>query len=144
MDRMIVVNLPARDLSASRAFYTGLGMAVDEMLSDDDVVCVLVSHTVCVMLLLPARFGEVTGLPVVDARAATQVVLCLAATSRADVDALAAGALAAGGTELGAGLRDGSPYARTVADPDGHVWELLHPDCAPPGRDAADRDAADV
>ncbi|SFK05464.1 hypothetical protein SAMN05216467_1918 [Cellulomonas sp. KH9] len=131
MDRMIVVNLPARDLTASRGFYTGLGMVVDEMLSDEDVVCVLVSRTVCVMLLRPARFAEVTGLPVVDARTATQVVLCLAAPSRADVDALAAAALAAGGTEVGADPRTTSPYARTLADPDGHVWELLHPGCAP-------------
>lgn len=128
MDRMLFVNLPVADLEASRAFYTGLGLPVNEMFSDDDVVCVVVSGTICVMLLERSRFAHHTPLPVADARTTTQVLLCVTTSSRAEVDALGAAALAHGGTEFRGPRCDGPMYARAVADPDGHVWELLHMD----------------
>ena len=127
---MIFVNLPVRDLPAARAFYTGLGMGLNEMFSDEHVACVVVSDTICVMLLDHARFARFAPRPVADAHATTQVLLCLTAADRAEVDALAAAALAHGGTEVRAVQDDGPIYARTVTDPDGHVWELLHTDPA--------------
>lgn len=130
MDRMIFVNLPVRDVATSRAFYTALGFTVNEMFSDADTACVVVSDAICVMLLHRDRFADYTHLPVVDARAATQVLLCLTASSRAEVDRLAADALAGGGSQFRAPQDDGAMYARCVADPDGHVWELLHMDLA--------------
>lgn len=130
MDRMIFVNLPVHDLAASRAFYTGLGLVPNETFSDEHTVCVVVSGTICVMLLDRDRFADFTHLPVVDARAATQVLLCLTAGSRAEVDRLVQDALGSGGTEFRPAQDDGAMYARAVADPDGHVWELLHADLA--------------
>ena len=130
MDRMIFVNLPVLDLPAARAFYTGLGLRVNEMFSDEHVACVVVSDTICVMLLDHARFADFAPRPVADAHATTQVLLCLTAADRAEVDALAAAALAHGGTEARPAQDDGPTYARTVTDPDGHVWELLHTDPA--------------
>ncbi|TFH74266.1 glyoxalase [Cellulomonas sp. HD19AZ1] len=130
MDRMIVVTLPVRDLAAARAFYAGLGMRVNEELSDEHVVCVVVSGTICVMLLDHARFADVAPRPIADAHATTQVLLCLTAADRRDVDALAQAALAHGGTEVRDVQDDGPVYARAVSDPDGHVWELLHTDPA--------------
>ena len=35
MNRMIFVNLPVNDLETSKAFYTGLGFAVNEQFCDD-------------------------------------------------------------------------------------------------------------
>lgn len=128
MARMIFVNLPVHDLAAARTFYAGLGFPVNEMFSDEEVACVVVSDTICVMLLDRARFAGFTPLPVADARTCTQVLNCLTAGSRAEVDALADQALASGGTEFRAAQHDGPMYVRTVADPDGHVWELLHMD----------------
>ncbi len=128
MDRMIFVNLPVGDLAASRAFYAGLGLAVDDASGDDVVVCVVVTGRVCLMLQDRATFPLLTGRPVSDPAVGTPVRLCLTATSRAEVDVLVAGALSAGGTELGTARCDPTFYARTVTDPDGHVWELLHAD----------------
>ncbi|UZN05359.1 VOC family protein [Cellulomonas sp. S1-8] len=130
---MIFVNLPVRDLAASRTFYTGLGLAVNEMFSDAQVVCVVVSDAICVLLQDHARFAGCTHLPVGDARSSTQVVHCLTAASRAEVDALAAAALRSGGSEFRATQHDGPVYARTLADPDGHVWEILHMDLTSDG-----------
>ncbi|WP_136519634.1 MULTISPECIES: VOC family protein [Cellulomonas] len=127
---MIFVNLPVHDLPAARAFYEALGFPVNEMFSDEHVVSVVVSDTICVMLLDHERFAAFTPLPVADARTSTQVLNCLSAASRAEVDAFVERALAAGGTEFRAAQADGPMYGRSVADPDGHVWEILHMDLA--------------
>lgn len=130
MDRMIFVNLPVHDLAASRSFYAGLGLVPNEMYSDEHAVCLVVSDTICVMLLERDRFADYTHLPVADARTTTQVLLCLTAASRAEVDRLVRDALSGGGSEFRPAQDDGRMYARAVADPDGHVWELLHMDLA--------------
>ena len=128
MDRMIFVNLPVHDLAASRAFYTGIGLDLNEMFSDEHAACVVVSDTICVMLLERDRFADFTDLPVADARASTQVLLCLTAGSRGEIDRVVEDAVAHGGREFRPTQDDGSMYARAVCDPDGHVWELLHMD----------------
>ena len=133
MARMIFVNLPVRDLAASRRFYGGLGFAVNEMVSDDRTACVVVSGTICVVLLDHERFAAAAPRPVADARTTTQVLLCLSAGSRAEVDGFAADALAGGGALVRDVQDDGTMYARAVADPDGHVWEILHVGGCPPG-----------
>ena len=40
MSRMIFVNLPVKDLSASRGFFTALGFEFDEQFSDGKAACV--------------------------------------------------------------------------------------------------------
>ncbi|QCB95236.1 VOC family protein [Cellulomonas shaoxiangyii] len=125
---MIFVNLPVSDLATARAFYEGLGFAVNDMFSDEHVVSVVVSDTIVVMLLDQERFASFTPLPVADARTSTQVLHCLSAASRTEVDAFVQHALAAGGTEFRATQDEGPMYGRSVADPDGHVWEILHMD----------------
>ena len=128
MDRMLVVSLPVHDLARSRAFYTGLGLAVNEAFTDPEVVCVVVSRSVVVMLVRHERFTQAAGAPVGVPCAGLAVLHCLSVPSRAEVDALVGAARAAGGREVRPVQQDDVMYARTVADPDGHVWELLHAD----------------
>jgi uncharacterized protein len=128
MNRMIFVNLPVSDLAASRAFYTGLGFAVNEMFSDDSAVSIVVSDTIVLMLLTRERFGDfVTGL-VGDPRAATTSICCLSADSPQEVDGLVSRALASGGGEWLPRMQEGPMYGHSFTDPDGHVWEVLHMD----------------
>lgn len=124
MDRMLVVSLPVRDLAASRAFYTGLGLAVNEAFTDSQVVCVVVSPGVVVMLVRHVPPAATAGAAAPPAEA--EVRHCLSVPSRTEVDALVDAVSSLGGREVRAAQEDASMYARTVADPDGHVWELLH------------------
>jgi len=55
---MIFVNLPVRDLVASRAFYTALGFSINEFSSDDRTVSVVVDDTIVVALHTRDRFAE--------------------------------------------------------------------------------------
>jgi predicted lactoylglutathione lyase len=125
MDRMIFVNLPVHDLAASRRFYTGLGFGINDMFSDERCACVVVSDTIFVMLLDHERFGDFVSVPIADAHATAQVINCLSAESRAEVDEFVAAALAHGGAEYRGVQDEGPMYGRSVTDPDGHAWEIL-------------------
>ena len=127
MDRMIFVNLPVRDLAASRRFYTSLGFGVNEQFSDDEVVCITVSDTIIVMLLTERRFATFITTQIADARTTTEVLNGLSAETRAEVDELVERALAAGGTAREP-IEDGGMYGRSFTDPDGHVWEVIYMD----------------
>lgn len=128
MDRMVVVNLPTHDLDLARRFWAGLGFGVDARSSDARTLAVRLAPGVVLVVLPRPCFAAHAPHPVPDARGATQVMMCLAAGSRDEVDTLAARALALGGAEPLPAFDDDGTYARTVSDPDGHVWELLHTD----------------
>ena|SRR5699024_11038204 len=134
MDRMIFINLPVRDLAATRRFYTGVGFEVNETFSDEHCVCIVISPTIYVMALDHNRFADFTANPIADPSQTTQVINCLSMSSRAEVDAFVAAALAGGGAKHtfprqpaeNQGPQGEDMYGAAVTDPDGHVWELLY------------------
>ncbi|HTF46906.1 MAG TPA: VOC family protein [Pseudonocardia sp.] len=130
MDRMIFVNLPVTDLTASKEFYTGLGFRINQQFSDEQTACIVVSETICVMLLVNERFADFITGEISDAHRSSEVLLCLSAESRAEVDQLVASALAHGGKPWQPVLEHGPMYGHSFADPDGHVWEVMHMDMA--------------
>ena len=79
MRRMIFVTLPVSDLPASRAFYTSLGITVNETFSDDQVTAVVVSDTIVLMLLTRDRFGDFVTGAVGDPRDGPTAITCLSA-----------------------------------------------------------------
>jgi hypothetical protein len=71
-----------------------------------------------------------TSKPIVDAKAATETLLCLSCASRAEVDSLVAKALAAGASVPRAAQDHGFMYAHGFEDLDGHIWELVFMDAS--------------
>ena len=131
MERMIFVNLPVRDLQRSRAFVEALGAVNEPKFTDDTAACMKLSDSIFVMLLTHDKFTQFTPRPIADANAASQVLLCLSAASRESVDSTLEQAVAAGGTADPSPKQDyGVMYGRSVADPDGHIWEILWMDAA--------------
>jgi uncharacterized protein len=124
--RMIFVNLPVADLPASRAFFTALGFELSAEFSDESCACLVVDQNVFVMLLAEHRFREFVTGEVADANRTTEVITCLSADSREQVDATVARAVAAGGRRWQPVVQDGSMYGGSFQDLDGHVWELVH------------------
>jgi predicted lactoylglutathione lyase len=123
--RLIFVNLPVADLSASVAFFRRLGFAFDEKFTDESAACLIVSEQAFVMLLVEPRFADFTTKPTVDARTATEAILAVSAEDRDAVDALADAALAAGGTPAKEPIDYGFMYGRSFYDLDGHHWEVM-------------------
>ena len=131
MSRMIFVNLPVADLGKSRRFLEALGAVNEPRFTDETAACMTFSETIHVMILTHDKFRQFTPRPVADARAGSEVLLCLSADSRESVDTAVSRAEAAGGTADPAPKQDyGVMYGRSVADPDGHIWEIMWMDPA--------------
>jgi len=128
---MIFVNLPVRDLDASRAFFAALGFTFNPQFSNDQGACMVVSDSIFVMLLVEPFFQTFTTTPISDARAQTEVITCLSAGSRQAVDAQVDKAIAAGGSEPMPARDLGFMYQRGFQDLDGHLWEIAWMEGAP-------------
>ncbi len=129
--QMIFVNLPVRDLEASRTFFAALGYTFNPQFTNQDAACMVISDSIFVMLLVEPFFQGFTPRPLCDARSHTEVITCLSAPSRAAVDALVDKALAAGASEPMPARDYGFMYQRGFQDLDGHLWEIAYMDGAP-------------
>ena len=136
-NRMIFVNLPVTDLQRSRAFLEALGAVNDPRFTDESAAAMSFSDTIHVMILTHDKFSQFTPRPIADAKAGSEVLLALSADSRENVDSTVERAVTAGGTADPAPKQDyGVMYGRSVADPDGHIWEVMWMDPAAAERGA--------
>ena len=137
MHKQIFVNLPVSDLQKSRAFLEALGAVNEPRFTDETAACMTFSDSIHVMLLTHAKFSQFTPRPIADANSGSEVLLCLSSDSRESVDSTVDRAVAAGGTADPSPKQDyGVMYGRSVADPDGHIWELVWMDAAAAERGA--------
>jgi predicted lactoylglutathione lyase len=128
---MIFVNLPVSDLQQSRRFLEALGAVNEPKFTDDTAACMTLSDSIHVMLLTHDKFRQFTPRPIADANTGSEVLLCLSSESRESVDSTIERAVAAGGTADPAPKQDyGVMYGRSIADPDGHIWEIMWMDPA--------------
>lgn len=130
MPKMIFVSLPVTDLPRATAFYEAVGAVKNPQFSDDSASCMVLSDHLR-DADDPRKFRQFTPKPIVDAKTSNQVLLCLSADSRDEVDDIVGRAEAAGG------VADPSPkdeysfmYGRSFEDPDGHMWGVNWMDLA--------------
>jgi hypothetical protein len=125
--KQIFVNLPVKDLARSMAFFKSLGYDFKaEFTNDSGAGMVISDGRIHVMLLTEQFFQTFTKKPIADAHKSTEVLVCLGCDSRAEVDALVAKAIAAGGHAPKPPQDMGFMYGHGFEDLDGHVWELVH------------------
>ncbi|KZX67114.1 lactoylglutathione lyase [Alcanivorax sp. HI0033] len=130
MTRMIFVNLPVADLKASMAFYTALGFENNPQFTDETAACMVWSEAIHVMLLTHDKWRTFTDRPIPPS-SSSEVMLALSFDSRDAVDAVNKAAADNGGTADINPVQDlGFMYNRNLADPDGHVWEMIWMDMA--------------
>ncbi|WP_372634511.1 VOC family protein [Alcanivorax jadensis] len=133
MTRMIFVNLPVADLKASMAFYTALGFENNPQFTDETAACMVWSEAIHVMLLTHDKWRTFTDRPIPPS-SSSEVMLALSFDSRDAVDAVNKAAADNGGTADINPIQDlGFMYNRNLADPDGHVWEMMWMDMAAMG-----------
>jgi predicted lactoylglutathione lyase len=143
MPRTIFVNLPVADLGKSRAFLEALGAVNEPKFTDETAACMTFSDSIHVMILTHDKFRQFTPRPIANANDASEVLLCLSADSREQVDSFIERGVAASGTADPAAKQDyGVMYGRSVADPDGHIWEIMWMDPAAAEQGASAIEAA--
>jgi predicted lactoylglutathione lyase len=126
MPKMIFVNLPVSDLARATAFYQAIGATKNEQFSDGTASCMVFSETIYAMLLTHDKFRQFTPKKIADAKTSSEVLICISADSREEVDDILGKAKAGGGVVDPAPKQDyGFMYGRSFEDPDGHTWEVM-------------------
>lgn len=128
MAKQIYVNLPVKNLEKSVAFFSSLGFEFNPQFTNENATCMIVGEGIYVMLLVENFFKTFTPKTIADARATTEVLLCLSCESRAEIDAQVAKAVAAGGKTPNKPQDHGFMYQHGFEDLDGHLWELAYMD----------------
>jgi predicted lactoylglutathione lyase len=126
MSKLIFVNLPVSDLQRSDAFYEAIGATRNEQFSDGTGSCMVFSDTIHAMLLTHDKFRQFTPKKIANAKETSEVLICISADSREDVDRMIDKAAKAGGViDPGPKQDYGFMYGRSFEDPDGHIWEVM-------------------
>jgi predicted lactoylglutathione lyase len=136
---MLFVNLPVADVERSKAFFATLGFNFNPQFGDATSACMLVGEHAFVMLLAREKFAEHAKLPVGDPTTHSLGLYTFSVSSRDEVDAVGAAALAAGATEADGAEDYGFMYTRSFFDLDGHGWQVMwmDPAAAAQGSEAA-------
>ena len=125
MSRQVFVNLPARELSVSVAFFTGPGFRFDPRFSDGNATWMVVADGIRVMLQVEPFVQTFTDRRIADARSHAEVLVWRSGDREAEVDDLAARALSADGRAHRTPQDHGFMCAHGFEDPDGHLRELV-------------------
>jgi len=128
--RMLFVNLPVGDLERSKAFFAKLGFSFNATFTDETAACMLVGEHAFFMLLTREKFAEFSKLPMADPTTHALALYCFTVSSRDEVDAVGAAAIAAGGVEADDAEDHGFMYSRSFFDLDGHGWQVMWMDPA--------------
>jgi uncharacterized protein len=123
MTHKIFVNLPVADLARARVFYEAIGFTNNPQFTDETAAGMVLSESIYVMLLTHEKWNGFTTRPICPP-GSSEVSLALAVESKDEVNRLVEAGAAAGGTADVNPLGDyGFMLQRTIADPDGHIWE---------------------
>jgi hypothetical protein len=126
MNKQIILNLPVKDLGKSKAFFSALGFTADARIDGENAVLMHIDgDTIQAMLTTEPFFKSLIDKPVVQAREANELVICLTCESKEEVDTLIARALAAGGRVPHPPEDHGFMYDQGFEDIDGHLWNLV-------------------
>jgi predicted lactoylglutathione lyase len=126
MHKQIIFNLPVKDLEKSKAFFTALGFSFSDKFSNDQAAFMeIVGNDIRAMLMTETFFQSLINKPVVNAKEANEVIICLSCESREEVDSLIAKATAAGARIPHPPEDHGFMYDQGFEDLDGHLWNLV-------------------
>src|SRR3954452_4919311 len=123
--RLLFVTIPVADVERSKAFFAKLGFSFNPSFADESSACMLVGEHALVMLRARENFAELSKLPIADPATHALALYCFSVSSRDEVDAVSAAALAAGGSEADGAEDYGFMYSRSFFDLDGHGWQVM-------------------
>lgn len=131
MTKQLWINLPVKDISRSKEFFTNLGFSLNQQYGNSDHSASLLvgDKGIVVMLFEEATFKTFTRNEIADTKRSTEVLFSIDAGSREEVDQLARKAADAGGTLFAEPAENqGWMYGCGFSDPDGHRWNVLYMD----------------
>jgi predicted lactoylglutathione lyase len=131
MTKEIWINLPVKNVKASKTFFTKLGFSFNPRFgdSDDNAALIVGEKNIVVMLFAEHIFKQVVQHEITDTTKNTEVLFSFDASSKEEVDEYAKKAGEAGGIVFSKpGEIQGWMYGCGFIDPDGHRWNVLYMD----------------
>ncbi|PQA93953.1 glyoxalase/bleomycin resistance/extradiol dioxygenase family protein [Chryseobacterium shigense] len=124
----IYVNLPVKDVQKTKEFWTQLGFSINEQMSNEKSVCVVMKEDqIYVMFLTEESFQTFSERPVPKGDT-TQVLVAISLDSRAEVDQVVNTALENGATQHEEPQDYGWMYHNSFWDINGHGWNVMFAD----------------
>lgn len=123
----IFVNLPVKNIQQTKEFWVKLGFAINEQISDERAVCVVLNDTSSVMFLTEEFFETFSERPVPKGDT-TQVLIAIGLSSRDEVDQIVNSALENGATQHEDPQDHGWMYQNSFWDINGHGWNVIFSD----------------
>lgn len=123
----IYVNLPVKKIQETKAFWTNLGFSVNEQISDERAVCIIMNDTISIMFLTEEFFETFSERPVPKGDT-TQVLVAIGLDSREEVDQVVNAAVANGATQHEEPQDHGWMYQNSFWDINGHGWNVIFAD----------------
>lgn len=120
----LFVNLPVKDLNASKNFFTQLGFGFDERFSDENAACLVLGPNMYAMLLMEEFFSSFTHKGITDTTKENENILAINLSSKEEVDEVFNKALEAGGKDKSNPGEEEMMYFKRISDLDGHLWEI--------------------
>ena len=121
----IFINLPVRDLDASKAFFGALGFTFNAQFTDETAAAMVIDTNIFAMLLTHEKFAQFTPKTIADAHTSSEVLIALSRDSKEAVIELFDKAIVAGATQARPGDDYGFMMSRAFSDLDGHIWEIM-------------------
>lgn len=125
--KMIWANLAVDNLERTTKFYTDLGFKQNGAPNDQLTSFIFGDNKFIIHFFLKEVLQANTGMEIIDARPAGEIMFTLEAASREEADQWAAEITKAGGKLLSQPEAFGEGYYGFVfADPDGHRFNVFH------------------
>ncbi|WP_020401835.1 VOC family protein [Gracilimonas tropica] len=131
MTKELWINLPVKDIAASREFYKQLGFKLNPNHPENDRMAAFLvgEKEIGLMLFSQQQFKQFTDHAIPDPEDGTSTLFSFDAESPDEVNKLADKVRKAGGKIFGEpGEKDGWMYGCGFSDPDGHRWSILYMD----------------
>lgn len=125
MSKQVIFNLPVKDLEKSKAFFASLGFGFNPDMSNPSAAMVVVDEGISAMLMTEDFFRSLIDKPVVQAKEANEVIICLMCETREEVATLVEKAVTAGGRTPHPLEDHGFMVTQGFEDIDGHLWNLV-------------------
>lgn len=123
----IYVNLPVKNIEQTKAFWTNVGFPVNDQISDENAVCIIMGDNMYVMFLTEDYFQTFSERPVPKGDT-TQVLVAIGLNSRKEVDQVVNAAVENGATQHEEPQDHGWMYQNSFWDINGHGWNIIFAD----------------
>jgi uncharacterized protein len=123
----IYVSLPVKNIEQTKTFWTNIGFAVNEKITDERAVCIVMSDNIFVMFITEDYFQTFSERPVPNGDT-TQVLIALAMDSREEVDRIVHAAVENGAYQHEEPQDYGWMYQNSFWDINGHGWNITFAD----------------